>query len=278
MIRNIIVKIVVLMSILFNFTFAQAGDYNLLNQKPGWKIYKKGSGDNVIYVQEIDINKARIFFIDKGSDISGRFEKFDMHDMWKGISNISYSISNGAFYEKTDQIYDGISYPYKSSGVVKTTGWSTQRDIDNLKMIVLSYENIHGIYKYTAKVLDYSKNIFEQKNNGDILTGLNVNFNKSSSTNLGRTYIGVKSDYFGNDYVYILNGKSLTQSEAKDELLKQYIDENNMIMLDGSSSTQLFFKDKYNNTEYFYGCKSRIPFVCDAEKRSIPQAIAVLPR
>lgn len=278
MIRNIIVTIVVLMSFVFNFSFAQPGDYTLVNQKPGWKIYKKGSGDDVIYVQEIDINKARVSFIDKGSNSSGAFLKFPMLTMWNSSSSVAYSISNGSFFEQTTGIYDGIAYPYKSSSKVKTYGWSTQRDINSLKMLVLSYDTSSGSYKYTAKVLPYSKSVFDQVKNTDILTALNINFNKYSIGNIGRTYIGVKSDYSGNDYVYILNGKSLTQTEAKDELLNYYIDENNMIMFDGSGSTQLFFKNSANSTEYIYGCASIYPKICGEDKRQIPQAIAILPR
>lgn len=277
MLRNIIFTVVVLVSSIFNTTFAQPDDYSLVNQKPGWKIYKKGSGDTVIYVQEIDINKARISFIDKGSDSSGAFLKFPMSIMWLNSSSIAYSISNGGFFNKTSSSYDGISSPYKVSSKVKTYGWSTQQDINSLKMLVLSSSTSSGSYKYTAKVLNYSKSIFDQINNTDILTGLNIDFDKYKYSNLGRTFIGVKSDYSGNDYVYILNGKSLTQNEAKDELLNYYVNENNMIMLDGSGSTQLFFKNT-TNTEYFYGCASKIPGICGEDKRQIPQAIAILPR
>lgn len=275
--KNIIVVllgILVSMNVIAN---TQEG-YTLINSTNGWKLWKKNIDSTNIYVQEIDISKRQLDFVNEvpTGENGDLFPKFLVQDKFKTKNYLS--LSNGAFFEDTKNINTGLSYGYKSIFKTYTHGWSTTRDEKNLKILVYtlipSVPNVRSV-----RVEDYSKEEFNSSKNQYVLVGLspyynadNTDWSKRSKSKIGRTFIGVK-----NNTLYILNTDKMTQDDVRLELFSSFrIYHENMIMFDGSSSTQLSFKEKNGVQSNFIGCSFNYYLNCKKESdRKIPQAIAV---
>lgn len=260
-------------------------NYSLIKSYTGLKIYKKQIDYKVYYVQSIDVNKARIHFVDWKKS-NENFKMMSLTNAWSAVNNRAYSLTNGSFFDQGGNGLYNMSYPYKSSGVIKSMECSTFREKDKLKMLSLGTESNTNIFKYTAKVFQYDELLF--KNNGypDILVGLDPYFNKKESSEIGRTFVGVKeysyqenrfSPVYKTHLVYILSSNAISQKDAINELIKLGVYETDIVMFDGSGSSQLAFVDNNNSTVKMYGCTSD-DNICNSDKRSFPQAIAVLPR
>lgn len=269
----VLLGILVSMNVLAN---TQAG-YTLINSTNGWKLWKKNIDSTNIYVQEIDVAKRQLDFVNetptgKNGDL---FPKFFVRDKFKTKNYLS--LSNGAFFEDSNDP-TGLSYGYKTVFKTYTNGWSTARDEKSLKMLVYTLIPTAPNVR-TVKVEDYSKEDFNFSKNQYVLVGLSPYYNadnekwgKRSKDKLGRTFIGVK-----NNTLYILNTDKMTQDNARLELFSSFgLYHENMIMFDGSSSTQLSFKEKNGNQTNFIGCRYDLNLICYRESdRKVPQAIAV---
>lgn len=264
-----IVTIVINLFFLSSVSYAIPSEYTLKSQGIGWKIFQKGDNSNKIFIQEVDLKKAKIVFLDKEQNSNGEFEKFQILDLWKSISNLSYSLSNGAFFEKTENKFNGLSFPYKVNGVIKTNGWVTSNHNDNdLKILYFYFNNLTKQDEVT--IAPYKDYLLNNKNAKNALVGFDPEYSKKEYMSIGRTFIGMKDK----TTVYILNGKSLTQYDAVSELINFNVANSNIVMFDGSGSTQLYYK-KSNGYDYIYGCTIS-SYICNEDKRDIPQAIAVM--
>lgn len=251
-----------------NVFFPPSG-YKEIHSQKGWRIFGKDTESNdAIYVQEIDLNKAKIILYDhhKQADL---FEKFKSIDVWPGLAKQlgAYSLSNGSFFDSKANNPTGLSYPYKVGGQVKSGGWATNTDKPDVRMLTIQYTSTG----YVAKIVPYNTQILNNKNIPDILGGLQINFDKGIDSSIGRTFVGVIQNF-----LYILNGASLTQPKAREQLQLFHITLENMMMLDGAGSTQLHFRNALGQTKSLYGCISST--FCLADERIIPQAIVVMPR
>lgn len=275
--------LVFIMLLSINTSYANPTGYLGVTYEDGWLLYRKIGGEN-IYVQEINLQKNRINFVDwKISDQN--FKLVSLSEKWQTLKNISYSLTNGSFFDRGANGLFNMSFPYKKNGKIQSMGWSTEQNIysGELKMLAIGYDYSTGYKNHIAKVIDYDKAVLQQKNYTDILVGLSKYYDKSRYSKIGRTFVGVK-DYsyydlsqqrgIDTNLVYILTGVNLSQQDAIDELKKFGIEDNNIIMFDGSGSSQLFFED--NGSKEVYGSKKHN--VNTPDKRSIPQAITVLPR
>lgn len=260
-------------------------NYSLIKSNTRLKIYKKQVKYSTYYIQSIDVNKARIHFVDWKKS-NENFIKSSLTNAWKSLNSRAYSLSNGSFFDKGANGLYNMSYPYKSDGIIKSMGWSTFREKDKLKMLSLGTESNTNIFKYTAKVFQYDELLFKSISYPDVLVGLDPTFNKNASSEIGRNFVGVKeysyqenrfSPVYKTHLVYILISNAITQKDALNELIKLGVYETDIVMFDGSESSQLAFFDNNNSTVEMYGCTSG-DSRCISDKRSIPQAIAVLPR
>lgn len=237
---------------------------SVINQKDGWKIWINESKN--VYIQEIDITKRRLDIIieEKQSVSPYGYKTFDLQSKFsshrKNKSGI-LSMTNASFFERDiKKAYNGISYPFYN-GIYKENGWSTESAEKNELRIITWGLNAPYNQMY-AKVENYNK--FDNYPMFH-LTGKNPEYDQGGKKNqeIKRTFIGVKD----NRYIYILTGDKLTQSDAKITMQNFGLYESDIVMLDGSNSTQLSFINK-NNIVWN-------EFTSFLNDRNIPQALAV---
>lgn len=264
---NILNKVLFLLTILVSFSTYSAisYDYSIINQKDGWKIWRN-ENENV-YIQEIDITKRRLdIIIEEKQNVNPYgYKTFDLQKKFSSLVSKNtgvISITNGSFFERDiKKTHNGISYPFYN-GVFKENGWSTQISEDS-ELRIISWGISKAPYIGSiAKVEKYNK--FDNYSMY-YLTGKNPEYNQGGKKNqeIKRTFIGVKD----NRYIYILTGDKLTQSDAKITMQNFGLYESDIVMLDGSNSTQLSFINK-NNIVWN-------EFTSLLNDRNIPQALAV---
>lgn len=250
--------------------------YTEVNSATGWKMWKKEVNGATIYVQEIDVTKRQLQFVHNAPN-GDIFSKFLVREKYSSLGN-RLSLSNGAFFEDTEKPTTGLSYGYKIGSITYTHGWSTQRDLSSLRMLIYTSHPTIPTAR-SVKIVPYSKSEFDLSSTQNALVGLSPYYNadgtdwsKRSTDKIGRTFVGVNGNI-----LYILNTDQMTQQAVRLELISSFIGlyDSNIIMFDGSSSTQLSFRNKAGTMQTnLYGCK--YPIVCAPEKdRQIPQGIAV---
>lgn len=270
-------KLVILfiLSLLFANVQANTGaGYTEINSATGWKIWKKELNGATIHVQEIDVTKRQLQFVhnNPNGDI---FSKFLVKDKYASLGG-RLSLSNGAFFESSADT-TGLSYGYKVGLTTYTHGWSTQRDYSSLRMLVYTSHPSVPTAR-SVKVVPYSKSEFDLSSTQNALVGLSPYYNadgtdwsKRSTEKIGRTFVGVKGNI-----LFILNTDKMTQDNTRLELLNNFgVDNNNIIMFDGATSTQLSFKKKDGGQEDFVGCRTQSLCAFEWIYRKIPQGIAV---
>lgn len=281
--RFIATLVIAWITFISSFLHAAPAGYNIVSTRPGWTMYQKGSDNNIVYVQEIDINKVRIDFMDNGQspDNSSLFKTDSIASMWSRVSQRAYAITNGAFFnQKPTEAYNSLAFGYKRSGTILSYGTETPHtQTYDMKMLSQWYNTNTG--KYVIQVTPYNDSLFKSKNQVDVLVGLDPYFKKGDwapwgesiiDFALGRTFVGV----INNSTLYIMNAKQQERNWMIKEMAAWGMPDNQIIQFDGSGSSQLIFKS-WVGEKQMYGCTSRLPG-CGKAGRLIPQTIVVMPR
>lgn len=255
--------VIILLS--FNSYSAVTYDYSIVNQKDGWKIWR--NDNKTVYIQEVDITKRQLNIIIEGkqNEHPYGYKTFDLQDKFSLLRSNSPSIlsmTNASFFERdVKKKYNGISYPFYN-GIYKENGWSTE-SAEEGELRIITWGRLLPYSGMSAKVEKYNK---YENYNSYYLTGKNPEYNQGGKKNLEikRTFIGVKD----NRYIYILTGDKLTQSDARITLQNFGLYESDIVMLDGSNSTQLSFINKNNLILNEFSSAF-------SNDRNIPQALAV---
>lgn len=260
---------VFMLSISVAHAFVPPG-FETVNSKPGWTIWKKSQNGGDVYVQKIDLNQRSIQFINNTKQ-NGSFPSFLIQDKFATMSVLS--LSNGSFMNEINSANAYISYPYKNGSLIDD-GHATKSEYSSRELRVF-YTSSDG--KNVSIVKYYHPGFIQQSHTGNYMTGVTPYHNQGGRMHekIGRTFIAIQ----GNKTVYLLNAEKLTQDEARLNLMNFVINESDIVMLDGSISTQLSYKTSLNQTIDMQGCKIQIPGACKViewvSNRKVPQAIAV---
>ena len=254
--------------------------FNPIKNSKGVTLYE--SNDKSDYVQVVDLSQGasiKLLTGEKDNNTSNgvfggtspQFKRENIDLFWSKLSKNNpkaFSISNGEFFQsfseftnlsypvKLDsQIFDGFDKKYNPGTKLKLEIWDNQASITQFN------DKIDSINDSSASqvLVGLPKQTDDQKDN----------LNKLS----GRTYIGVEDrDSNGsNETVLILNSKSKTTTDAV-KILKDFGANDNQIMqLDGSGSTQMIAKG-----EKFVESSDKTNIKALFQPISIPQAIGVI--
>ncbi|MCP4523594.1 MAG: hypothetical protein GY828_05255 [Candidatus Gracilibacteria bacterium] len=268
-------KIVTLLTLVFSSLSLSANnlyEYNLLKSQFGYMLFEKDG----IYIQRINLKNVDIRFV-HGSQNSSLFQKGSIENWWSGMNQVFsddlISINNLSFFESLSGNSTQLSFPYKSLGTIRTFGASNGFPYAR-KMLAIKnscYDN-----RPCPLITDYNVNTFNSNNFDNVIVGLDpfdsdVTDNisgKRGSINIGRTYAGVSYDISSTPILYVIVAKQATNNEMTDALHDLGVSSDNMVMFDGSGSSQLIS----GNTKV-YGSKN--PAYYSIDKRKIPQVMVI---
>lgn len=251
-------------------------EYSKIKTDIGWTLYKKN--DNNIYIQAIDLQKVNLNF-NHGDHIfrTGKgdyFKTYSLEEYWtmvtKSSSNV-LSITNGVFFEqeKTD-LYNALSFPYKTFGKIWTKEFST--GYINQRKILVIQRNCTILTPECASIKQYSDYDFNNSEN-DVIVGLDQNVDQGSyligkkpNVKMGRTFVGTSIYDTSSKMIFIVNAISITVPDLIQELYKVGLTD--LMMLDGNGSTQLAYSGNK-----IYGCTT--PLYCTPDMRKVPQFLVV---
>lgn len=266
MFNNFLKKNYLVISLLFlttNVYTNSLSEYTLINSKPGWKIYSNDS--KKIYIQEINLKYADVSII-HGAQNGEYFNKTSISVYWNYLYNSvnAYSVINGAFYERTTNKNDALSFPLKINSKILTYGLSADAPQERK---ILSFKNKCATGSKCAFVQYYSKDIFENNSKETMIVGLDPTFNKNANVPMSRTFAGVIFETNKDPLLYFVYGEFKTQGGMVDILNSLGVYDDQIIMFDGHGSSQMAFKDSKNITNFKYG-----------DNRLIPQVFVVHPK
>lgn len=245
------------------------------------------SADKSAYVQVVDLSQGASIKLltgdKKDNNISNgvfggtspQFKREKIDNFWNKLSNNNpkaFSISNGQFFQDFSE-FTNLSYPVKLDSQI-FDGFDNKNNIgtkfkleiwDNQASITQFNDKIDSINNSSASqvLVGLPKQTNQQKNNLDALSG--------------RTYIGVEDrDSNGsNETVLILTAKSKTTTDAV-KILKDFgANDNEIMQLDGSGSTQMKAQGKLfvESSDTDVTVKGIWQLL---QPRPIPQAIGVI--
>lgn len=242
-------------------------NWSLIRHDKGVALYEKGG----IYVQAINLSKGADLRLVQGNAInnpsnqnSPLFQRKSLRKLWDDEhQSSSFSITNCQFFHYNNvpvsSAYAELSLPIKDNGIVISTGSNNSQNARRKF-------GINGSQSWVDNYTYNGTNLGSVQQNLLSPTAI-VGFSPYVDMNawvwfVNRTMIGV-SDPNGdgaNEMVYIVTGTG-TQSKIRSVLNEWGCSNNNIVMLDGSGSTQMICK----HVNYF----------ASNDNRTIPSAMIV---
>ncbi|MBQ7073560.1 hypothetical protein IJM86_00500 [bacterium] len=252
-----------------------------LGSQYGYKLYKNGWCDD--YLQKVNLSmgaKLQVGFGTEYPNISESsspfFKKRLINSFWNSKPVKAISVTNCSFF-MPDNGYDNedsvrLSFPIKINGVLKSTGSDNQRT-GKKKMGINFLTQEAWIDTFTINSND-SSIIANSFSSPTVIVGYSPETSEFSwSSGIAPTYrlmIGIKDQdgdiYSKNEVIYILSYWGPI-SNAKEKLEELGCNSNNIIMLDGSESSQMIAKNPDNS--------SSIQYEFNKDARTIPNVIYV---
>ena len=244
-------KVVTIFIMLFISSASQAA-YKLKESEYGWRLYYDSRAD--VYLQLVDLRKAtlRMACTQYTFDCSHK----ELNDHWDAISRKPYSITNGQFFRRRSGDTQ-LTLPVASYG-----GNFIANGLRQYDPVYEGYIRTLQIKESSAMVLSYYYPFLLSSSYNGGIVGL-APFEDGTSN--GRTMIGLYNNYT----LIILSAEKMKEIDAVNILFSLNISERNIVILDGSGSSQL----KTESTE-FYGCVD-LPGICFKDKRTFPQYMLV---
>lgn len=218
-------------------------------------VFSNNYEDTIIMVVDLTKNKlSHRTLTKKGDD----YYRYNISDFSK---KDDIALVNGGFFDnKKDPT--PLSFPY-------TPGNNSWRDSNNTRSLCVNGNVARVEHNGKTKVdLSYKCDFS--------LTLLSPDVNKNENDYLGRTYIGLpdlsfKGNVYNSNYLIFFLAKNKTQKQMVELAEKWGVHKYNLIMGDGSSSTQ-FHMSTINS---FIGNNCRYGKFWNCNSRKIPHAIAV---
>ena len=213
-----------------------------------------GSADKSDYLQVVDLSQGASIKLQTGQrtgdsqkgaaygGINPQLPLQSIQDAWTGFSSNyssnAFSISNGAFFAQSWQQYYAhsdteIAYPLKINDQVFDGYGKNEYTNEKRKL---------EIWNDQARITDFDNNDINSIKDSSapmVIVGLKDTADINKDQQIGRTFVGVEDrDNNGtNETVILLNSKEKTQAQAT-QILKKF-GANQVMMLDGSGSSQL---------------------------------------
>jgi len=264
LLKNIMFFLILSMSWL-NAYYASSCDkvegYMLMDSAKGVELCVDGDDS----VQIIDLSKgAKLEFLYEQIGNGNKFKDQKIDVFWNKFSKKSnaFSVVNGTFFYPNNGDYitatdAGLAFPLKKNNTLVTMGYEKEEDNDirylgiNDNLAILRNDNLVNI--------GYS----------NVLGGLSTDTDKHNNIwFIGRNLIGVNQD---GTKIYILVSDGMKVSSAKTILIDFGADSSQIMMLDGSGSSQL--RSKHYSV---LGDDSNEVDSQNYKGRPIPQAIGIL--
>ena len=236
----------------------------------GYKLYSKG-GD---FVQKLNLSAgAKIAFgfgimsQNPDNQASPLFKRLPLSGFWNVRPRNTLSVVNCSFFwfNNQDQSQESclLSFPIKTGGILKTTGSSNSQSDKRQLILFKSYAEIK-----TFDVFSNDENLINRNLKGSsVICAFSPDATISSWAKtwvpVGRTMIGlVDQNHDGKkEVLYILTG-SFLQGKAKSVLMSCGCSSDDIIMLDGSKSAQMYMRNpKSGATHQFQYDARTIPNV-----------------
>lgn len=230
-------------------------DYKLIDSVYGIDLYKHRSKN--IFIQRINTDKVNIGFLSDQDSATMNFRKHSLDAYWSGIKSNHpnlFSVVNLSFFAFNKEILTELTFGYKENGKIKTYGYGEPEQMDYRKMLIIDSNG-------KATIKTFSDSQLSSSINHQVAVGLDVDFDKHKYFSIGRNFIGITSDPTNDNVLVIAIGEA-SQNQMKNILKDFDCEEEDMIMFDGSGSSQL-----RTNKAIFYG-----------DKRLIPNVMGVVPK
>lgn len=236
--------------------------FQIFSQGKGVKVYKKtyssGAPD---YVTVVDLRYSTIQSFTGWATSDGKVERRSLSTHWNNaVAQNTYSRKamvalNGTFFDTNASPNTGIAFGLKANWWIMSYGYAIGTEYPGL-IRTLAYDSSFG----SSSIQAYDHNMF---NAGipDVVGGLDPSADKSKSSFIGRTFVGVRDDD-GNGHsetVIFFSSASASQSWAVSVL--NGFGAGSKMMLDGGGSTGLII----NGTQYIK------PY----DNRTLPQVFIV---
>jgi len=214
----------------------------------GVALYKKDyAGGQPDYVQVVDLNQGASIKLMTGNMASPgtgggpfggnnpTFTSTSLATAWNKFNSSTsgaFCITNGAFFSGPQYNPTPLAFALKQNGVMVSDGYSGSSDPSGAVMML-------ELWGDRADIRPLTKDNLYGSSAPNILGGLSENANKSASSYIGRTFIGI-DDTNGDslyDTVLIFNSSYARQTDASTVLRNFGADK--VIMFDGGGSTQL---------------------------------------
>lgn len=272
--RNFIavtVMALVFVGLVPNFTqgYTVPAGFSKIQSATGVELYKKNySGGQPDYVQVINMSKGASLKLLHGTIANAgsagsycgktpTFNRQTLKSVWDGFTtsyNKAFSVTNGQFFS-TNDYPTSLAFPLKKEGSVVSDGYG-KNEFSNEKMALRVYSGYADIVSFDNTY----GNVLCASSASNIIIGLSETANKSPTSYVGRTFIGVLDDNSDkkSECILIFNSSYSRQADAA-KVLRGF-GANQVMMLDGGGSTQMICK----GTSYI------------SSSRTLPQTIGVL--
>jgi len=222
--------------------------FNKILSDIGVALYKKNySGGQPDYVQVVDLNQGASVKLMTGSMASPgtgggpfggnnpTFTSTSLATAWNSFNSSTsgaFCITNGAFYSGPAYNPTPLAFALKQNGVMVSDGYSGSSDPSGAVMML-------ELWGDHADIRSLTRDNLYGSSAPNILGGLSENANKSATSYVGRTFVGI-DDTNGDslyDTVLVFNSSYARQTDASTVLRNFGADK--VIMFDGGGSTQL---------------------------------------
>jgi len=222
--------------------------FNKILSDIGVALYKKNySGGQPDYVQVVNLNQGASVKLMTGSMASPgtgggpfggnnpTFTSTSLATAWNSFNSSTsgaFCITNGAFYSGPAYNPTPLAFALKQNGVMVSDGYSGSSDPSGAVMML-------ELWGDHADIRSLTRDNLYGSSAPNILGGLSENANKSATSYVGRTFVGI-DDTNGDslyDTVLVFNSSYARQTDASTVLRNFGADK--VIMFDGGGSTQL---------------------------------------
>lgn len=242
-------------------------DYTKIKDGNGVDLYTDTS--NGVYVEVIDLKGGgeisfNGFYTEAKDGKYPRYTIYSLNDYYNKRINGHFSLINGQFFDNGSST-TGLAFPVKTNGIIKSASIWDQK----IKKRTFIVNN--GTNGYAYIIDGYNVNNLNEKTYKEVIVSLHPDENKSSSSSIGRNFVGVydpncKNYYCTSRYVLFFIAKNKTTADIKNIALKWGVSDSGLAMMDGSGSSQIIAGD-YS----LYG--SSYPTIYYPDKRAIPHVI-----
>lgn len=236
---------------------------------PGIFLYKRGSADTYVVKVNLSYRQIKAYYVQNGTESGTGFPRFNRYKTtdFNLPSYNWYALINASFFWLNDNPTK-LSFFLKKNGNVVAAGTSSYKTVSEdgpRKYFAIDNGQAYIGDAQWTKTLSNTTPTTEAQMAADmnarlpyydVFCGLDpVNANKSKTSYIGRTMVGINSS--DPTRVYILVAKSLKQTTAYNYLVNDF-GCTDVVMFDGSYSSQFKFTD-LDNTGWGFSSTRAVP-------------------